>query len=155
VKVGFLEVVFLFGGSSGSSWRSGVIPRTITQTDGTQVFSTSHVLLDVVYKNDVENRTVGIKVTLFKSVYQDTRRRWNNFDVRVGNTILLEREVDFSFLCGSWDVVFENNFAQKGTSRVCHADQEEAKGDPDRCVDAILDGRKNGDQDSSYPNNEF
>jgi len=84
---------------SVSSPRSRVVPRPIGEFDFTDIMTTIHVGPHVIHQDGIEDRDVGVEVTLLKAIDQDTRSWWRDLDSGVGNSLPFLVEGKENFAC--------------------------------------------------------
>jgi len=153
VKDGLLQVEGLVFGTRTPL--SIVIPGTIAGFDIRHILATPVFGLNLIDKSRVGDRAVRIEVALFKAVDDDALCRGSDLDMRVGNTVLGEREVHISAFTLSVLSLVDGDLAKEAISGMGQADEEENQRSDDRSVDAVLDGREDGDKDCSGPDDEF
>jgi hypothetical protein len=96
MKRWFLQVVFLVLSARPSL--SIVIPWAVAWLDICHVLASSILGLDFVNKGRIDLGAVGIQVAFLAAVDDDARYGRSNFDVRVSDAVLGERQIDFAGL---------------------------------------------------------
>ena len=137
--------------------RSRIVPWPVGKLDLAHVTSTIHVGPYIVHKDGIEDRDVGVEVTLLEAVDQDTRSGRRHLDSVVGDSLLLLVEGKEDFTCSLCvaRVATNSNLAEERATRVCEADQQEDKRRSNRGVDAVLDRGEDGDQDGCEPDEKL
>lgn len=155
MKDGLLQVLSLV--LSARATRAVIVPWSISKTDVGHITSTSIDSLHMGHQSIVDHGAIGVQDTLFHSVDDDTSGRRGDLDVGVGDTVLGEGQIDVSSLgVVRVGIILRNgDLSEEAVSGVRKPDEQQSQGCCDRCVDAIFDGREDGDQDCSSPDDEF
>ena len=65
--------------------RRGLVPRTVNETDGTDVLTTTTVSFDIIGDSGVDHGTIRVCKGLFEAVDEDARRVRFEDDMRVAS----------------------------------------------------------------------
>ena len=153
MKLGLSSVLGLI--FSARATGASVVPRTIGEANVGHIPAALVVGLDEVDEGGVDYGAIGVQQALFDAIDDNTRGGRGDPDMGVGDTILCEGKVHVAGLVPIAALFGHSDLAEEGVARVGEANQKKSSRCSNGCVNAVLDGREDGDQHGGKPDYEL
>lgn len=105
--------------------RTSIVPRAVAGFNVAHISPSSHVFLNMVDQGGINKGGVRVEVALLEAIHEDTRRGRCDFEMRVGDTVLFQRNKYIASYFVFFGFFAQGNFTQERAPGVGDADQEE------------------------------
>ena len=133
---------------------TGIVPRAVSEGHQAKVISATRSRFDMIHDVTVKDATVRVDKRLVKAVDENARRRWLHANLRIDDAIITSEGYK-DITCLRRVTRMYPNASKEITPRVCKPEDEKCRRCGQRDVDAVFDGRENGDKNCSPPDEKF